>query len=82
MGALLLSNLLRILVIGLWLLILARVILSWIDPGGRGRFASLVISLTEPILGPIRRALPRTGMFDWSPMIVLVILSLLMRYVV
>jgi YggT family protein len=80
-GALLLSNLLRILLIGLWLLILARVILSWVDPGGRGRFASFVVSATEPILGPIRRALPRSGMFDWSPMIVLIVLSVLMRYV-
>ncbi|HJP90090.1 MAG TPA: YggT family protein [Candidatus Limnocylindrales bacterium] len=82
MGALLLLNVLRFLVIGLWLLILARVILSWVDPGGRGRFSSFVISTTEPILAPIRRALPRAGPFDWSPMVVLIVLGLLMRYVV
>jgi YggT family protein len=81
-GALLLVNFLRFLVVGLWLLILARVILSWIDPGGRGRFAAFVIGTTEPILAPIRRALPRGGPFDWSPMIVLIVLGLLMRYIV
>ena len=82
MGVLLLSTVLRILVVGLWLLILARVILSWVDPSGRGRFASIVFSATEPILAPIRRALPRSGMFDWSPMVVLIVLGLIMRYVV
>lgn len=81
MGAVFLSNFLRFLVIGLWLLILARVILSYVDPGGRSRFAAFVISTTEPILAPIRRILPPTGMFDLSPLIVLLILGAIMRYV-
>ena len=82
MGAAFLVNFLRFLVIGLWLLILARVILSWIDPGGRSRFAAFVIGTTEPILAPIRRVLPRTGMLDLSPLIVLLILGAIMRYVI
>ena len=81
MGAAFLANFLRFLVIGLWLLILARVILSYIDPGGRTRFGAFVISTTEPILAPIRKILPRTGMFDLSPLIVLLILGAIMRYV-
>lgn len=81
MGAVFLSNFLRFLVIGLWLLILARVILSYVDPGGRSRFAAFVISTTEPILAPIRRILPPTGMFDLSPLIVLLVLGAIMRYV-
>jgi YggT family protein len=80
-GALFLSNFLRFLVIGLWLLILARVILSWVDPGGRTRFGAFVISTTEPILAPIRRILPPTGMFDLSPLIVLLVLGAIMRAV-
>jgi uncharacterized protein YggT (Ycf19 family) len=35
--------------------------------------------VTEPILAPIRRALPRTGAFDLSPLIVLIFLSVLIR---
>ena len=81
MGAVLLANFLRFLVIGLWLLILARVLLSWIDPSGRTRLGAFVISTTEPILAPIRRILPPTGMFDLSPLIVLLILGAIMRYV-
>ena len=81
MGAIFLSNFLRFVLFGLWLLILARVILSWIDPTGRGRIAAFVVQTSEPILAPIRRLLPRTGMFDWSPLIVLLVLGALMRAV-
>lgn len=81
MGGAFLANFLRFLLIGLWLLILARVILSWIDPGGRSRFAAFVIGTTEPILAPVRRLLPRTGMFDLSPLLVLLVLGVLMRAV-
>lgn len=81
MGAAFLANFLRFLVMALWLLILARVILSWVDPGGRSRFAAFVISTTEPILAPVRRILPPTGMFDLSPLIVLLVLGVIMRAV-
>lgn len=73
------ANFLRFLLVGLWVLVLARVILSWIDPGGRGRIAGFVIQTSEPILAPIRKALPRTGMFDLAPLIVLLVLGTLMR---
>ena len=82
MGALFVSNFLRFVLVGLWLLILARVILSWIDPMGRGRIAAFVIQTSEPLLAPVRKLLPRTGMFDLSPMIVLLVLGVLMRAVV
>lgn len=81
MGAAFLVNFLRFLVVGLWLLILARVIMSWIDPGGRGRISAFVIQTTEPLLAPVRKVLPRTGMFDLSPLVVLLVLGALMRAV-
>jgi YggT family protein len=80
-GAAFVVNFLRFLVIGLWLLILARIVLSWVDPAGRSRFAAFVVQTTEPILAPVRRALPRTGMFDFSPLLVLIVLGVVMRYV-
>ena len=76
-----LINFVRFLVFALWLLILARVLLSWVDPGGRGRFAAFVIQMTEPILAPVRNAMPRTGMFDFSPLIVLLVLGVILRTV-
>jgi YggT family protein len=53
-------NFVRFLALGLELLILARVLLSWVDPAGRGRLAAFIVSTTEPILAPIRRLLPRS----------------------
>jgi YggT family protein len=80
-GAAFLVNFLRFLLIGLWLLILARIVLSWVDPAGRSRFAVFVVQTTEPILAPVRRVLPRSGMFDFSPLLVLLVLGFVMRYV-
>ena len=34
----------------------------------------MINSITEPVLAPIRRMLPNMGGFDFSPMVVLVIL--------
>ena len=76
-----LANLLQLAFFAVWLLIVGRVLLSWFDPTGRSQLGSFVIRATEPILAPIRRALPRTGMVDFSPLVVLVILSVLLRVV-
>lgn len=81
MGGLFLANFLRFLLIGLWLLILARVILSWVDPGGRNRISAFIIQTSEPILAPVRKLLPKTGVFDLAPLIVLLVLGALMRAV-
>ena len=79
-GAFLL-NFIRFVLIGIQLMILARVLLSWVDPQGRSPFAAFIIQTTEPILGPVRRLLPRTGMFDLSPIIVILVLTAILRAV-
>ena len=76
-----LANLLQVAFFAVWLLIVGRVLLSWFDPAGRSQLGSFVIRATEPILAPIRRALPRTGMVDFSPLVVLIVLSLLLKVV-
>lgn len=81
MGAAFLVNFLRFLLVALWLIILARVILSWVDPTGRSRFSAFIIQTSEPLLAPIRKVLPKTGIFDLSPLIVLLVLGALMRAV-
>ena len=74
-----LGNLIQFALIAVWLLVLGRVLLSWFDPGGRTQVGAFVVAATEPLLAPIRRALPPMGMFDLSPMIVLIVLSVLWR---
>ena len=57
--------------------VFARVLVSWVPtrlPWGLNDF---VFAVTEPILGPIRRALPAAAGMDFSPLIALVALQLL-----
>jgi YggT family protein len=76
-----LSNLLQVVFFAVWILVLGRVLLSWFDPSGRNVVSQFVITATEPLLGPIRRALPRTGAVDLSPLVVLIVLSVLGRLI-
>lgn len=61
------------------LAIFVRVILSWF-PLSRGGVAEQVnnklLLITEPLLGPIRRVMPRMGMLDLSPLIALLFIQI------
>ena len=81
----LINGLLNILTI----IIFARVILSFIVPMMGARPHPMLVSITmlvnqvsEPILGPIRRSLPRFGGFDFSPMAVLIMIWLVRAFIV
>jgi len=65
----------------LWVLILARVLISWTNPRGGGPVVAFVYQFTEPILAPIRRLIPPTSGIDWSPLIAMLILSVVSRFV-
>ncbi len=65
----------------LWVLLLARVVISWTNPSGGGNLVAIVYQLTEPILAPIRRVIPPTSGIDWSPMIAMLILAIVSRVV-
>lgn len=58
----------------------ARIALSWFSPEPGGAMASIerfLGSVVDPILLPVRRMLPRTGMIDFSPMIVALVVQIL-----
>jgi YggT family protein len=57
------------------LAILGRVLLSWIDPRGSYRVTQILHEITEPILAPIRSVMPSIGMFDFSPIIAMLLLQ-------
>ena len=60
------------------LCIIVRIILSWfpLQPGGFvARIADVLVTITEPVLGPLRRILPRTGFIDLSPIVALLLLQ-------
>ena len=70
-------NFINLLAIVLWLLIIARVIVSWLMPMGGGGIVAFIYQATEPILAPIRRFVPPTAGIDWAPLIALLLLSVI-----
>jgi YggT family protein len=71
--------LLQSLVTTAWVVMLGRVLFSWVDPQFEKPLGQFLFSLTEPFLAPIRRVLPQSGSFDFSPLVLLIGLGLLMR---
>jgi len=63
------------------LLIFLRVIFSWVNVSYSHRWMRLLVSATEPLLGPLRRAIPLIGGFDVSPIVALLIVQVLQRVV-
>jgi YggT family protein len=59
------------------LIIVAAVVASWIDVRRDNQAIRLLHRATEPVLAPVRRALPETGGIDLSPLVVLIGLRLL-----
>jgi len=74
-------NFLQLLISVLMLLVIARVLVSWLAPSGGGGLVAFIYQATEPILAPIRRLVPPTGGLDWAPLIVLLLIGLLLRVV-
>lgn len=64
------------------LAILVRVIASWIPAMSGSRWLRWAWTLSEPILGPLRRALPTLGPIDISPLVALLLLQLLGGFIV
>lgn len=60
----------------LQLLIMIRVVLSWIDHDPYNQFIKLLYGITDIILEPIRNLIPlQTSGFDFTPMVAFVLLG-------
>ena len=57
--------------------VLIRALLSWFYPYPTNPVVAFLFHITEPLLGPIRRVLPRVGAFDFSPIVVIIILQVI-----
>ncbi len=62
------------------LVIIARVIVSWFSPRPTNRLAIILYQLTEPLLAPLRRIIPRVGMFDFTPLAAIILLQLIASF--
>ena len=57
--------------------IIARSLLSWFPIDQGSSLYQLLFRVTEPIIDPIRRVMPNTGMMDLSPMVAIIALMVL-----
>jgi YggT family protein len=58
------------------IVILADIVISYIlDPFHPVR--RILDSIVQPLLAPIRRFMPQTGMFDFSPIVLLILVQLI-----
>jgi YggT family protein len=72
----LLLTLVNYLSLGFSLLLIAYVVLSYfMDPYHPVRQA--IDAIVNPILNPIRRIMPQTGMIDFSPLVAIILVQIL-----
>jgi YggT family protein len=62
------------------ILLFVYAILSWV-PDLRGRWSVYLAMVVEPVLAPFRRIIPPAAGIDWSFLIVIVILQILLRLI-
>ena len=58
-----------------WLLIIVRVLISWVNPDPFNPIVQGLSRLTDPVLEPLRRVIPTIGPIDISPLVALLILQ-------
>ncbi len=65
----------------MWIII-ARALISWVNPDPYNPIVSFLYRATEPVLSRVRRVIPYLGGIDLSPLIVIVIIYVLKMFVV
>ena len=62
--------------------IIARAIISWVNADPYNPIVRFLISITEPVLYPIRRRLPMLGGIDFSPILVILAIIFVQTFLV
>jgi YggT family protein len=67
------------------IVILIRVISSWLPLNRDNKLMAYIYRITEPLMAPIRQMLARTpiggGMIDFSPIVVFLLISIVRRLI-
>jgi len=67
-----LARLVNLVLIAYMWIVIARAVLSWVNPDPYNPLVRFIHRVTEPVLRPIRHRLPTVGMgLDLSPLVVL-----------
>jgi YggT family protein len=73
-----LINFLAILLQILLVAILVRVVLTWFPVDPSNPIIRVLFEVTEPVLAPFRRVIPRIGMFDLSPIAAMLVIQVIL----
>ncbi len=57
--------------------IIIRSLMSWFPVDPNNFFVGLIHTVTEPILAPLRRIIPRFQMIDFSPWVAVILLTII-----
>ncbi len=57
--------------------IIIRALMSWFNPSPDNPIVRMVIEITEPVLAPLRRIVPRIGMIDITPIVAIILMNVI-----
>jgi YggT family protein len=63
-------------------IVIARAIISWVNPDPYNPIVNFLIRATDPVLYRVRRMLPDLGGLDLSPLIVLLAIFFMQKFVI
>lgn len=63
-------------------ILIARVLVSWVNPDPFNPIMQFLVRATDPILEPLRRVIPPLGPIDISPIVALLLLQALQHFLV
>ena len=77
------ANVLNFVLLFFMWIVIARAILSWVNPDPYNPIVRFIHNVTEPILSQVRKKLPiNFGGIDFSPIIIILIIYFLRDFVV
>ena len=76
------AGVLHIILMTATIVIIARAVLSWVSPDPYNPIVRIITQLSEPILFPVRKRVPYLGGIDFSPLIVLLLITFLDNFLV
>jgi YggT family protein len=59
--------------------IIIRALMSWFNPSPENPIVRFVTEITEPVLAPLRRIVPKIGMIDITPIVAILLMNVILQ---
>ncbi len=57
--------------------IIVHALMSWFNPSAENPIFRIVYEITEPVLSPLRKIVPRIGMIDITPIVAILLMQVI-----